>query len=126
MTAAVAPMNIAACLAGLEMMEAHPELIRQVQENGRYVRERLTAMGFDIGKHETAIIPVFIRDRQKANAIVKEAYERGVFLSPIEYPAVAVGTERIRLTVMATHTRSDLDTALDLVGELGRKYGVIG
>ena len=48
-----------------------------------------------------------------------------LFLSMIEYPAVAQGTERIRLTCMATHTREDLETARDLLVELGREHGVI-
>ena len=92
---------------------------------GRYVRERLTKMGYEIGKHETAIIPIFVRDRNKAYGVVKEAYERGLFLSLIEYPAVAPGSERIRLTVMATHTQQDLETAMKMLEELGKKYGVL-
>lgn len=124
-TAAVSPMNVAACHAGLDVMENHPELVACLHENARTVRARLTAMGFEISNHETAIIPIFIRDRAKAYGIVKEAYERGLFLSLIEYPAVAPGTERVRLTVMATHTKEDIDTAMNLIQELGRKYGVL-
>lgn len=124
-TASVAPMNVAACMASLEVIEKNPELIHKLQENARYVREQLTDMGYEISNHETSIIPVFIRDREKANGIVKEAYERGLFLALIEYPAVAVGTERIRLTMMATHTDEDIKTALNLLNALGRKYGVL-
>ncbi|MBF0410510.1 MAG: aminotransferase class I/II-fold pyridoxal phosphate-dependent enzyme [Candidatus Riflebacteria bacterium] len=124
-TASVSPVIVGACLAGLEMMQNHPELIRKVQENARYVRSRLTQMGYKTSNHETAIIPVFLNDRMKTYSIVKEAYERGLFLSLIEYPAVPHGTERIRMTVMATHSREDLDKALDLLCELGKKYGAI-
>ncbi|MBF0548371.1 MAG: aminotransferase class I/II-fold pyridoxal phosphate-dependent enzyme [Candidatus Riflebacteria bacterium] len=124
-TASVSPMVVAACLASLEIMEKHPELVRAVQENSSYFRKGLSEMGYEISTHETSIIPIFIRDRLKAYAIVKEAYERGLFLSLIEYPVVAQGTERIRVTVMATHTRKDLDFSLNLLRELGKKYQAI-
>ncbi|HNV68904.1 MAG TPA: aminotransferase class I/II-fold pyridoxal phosphate-dependent enzyme [Candidatus Ozemobacteraceae bacterium] len=124
-TASVAPMNVAACHAALEIMEQHPELVMRLQQNAARVRRSLRDMGFEISNHETAIIPIFIRDRARAYGIVKEAYERGLFLSLIEYPAVAPGTERVRLTVMATHTDADLDTAMALLKELGQKYGVL-
>ncbi|RCK79086.1 MAG: 8-amino-7-oxononanoate synthase [Candidatus Ozemobacter sibiricus] len=125
-TAAVAPMTVAACLAGLDIIEQHPELVAKLHENAALVRRRLTEAGFELGGLDAPIIPIFVRSREKVYAIVKEAYERGLFLSLIEYPAVAPGTERIRLTVMATHTPADLEFALSLLIELGRKYGVIG
>ncbi|MBF0502015.1 MAG: aminotransferase class I/II-fold pyridoxal phosphate-dependent enzyme [Candidatus Riflebacteria bacterium] len=124
-TAAVAPMNVAACLAGLEVMQSHPELVEKLRENAAFLRNGLIEMGYEVGRDETAIIPVFVRDRIKAYAIVKEAYERGLFLSLIEYPAVAPGSERLRVTAMATHTREDLVTALSMLKELGHKYGVL-
>ncbi len=125
-TAAVAPMTVAACLAGLEVLEEHPELISRLHENMRIVRTSLEEMGYEVAGKDTPIIPVFIRNREKAYGIVKEAYERGLFLSLIEYPAVAPGTERIRLTVMATHSGEDLDFSMGLLRELGKKYGVLG
>jgi 8-amino-7-oxononanoate synthase len=124
-TAAVSPMVVAACLAALEVIEAQPELVARLHQNSDYVRRRLTEMGYELGGKDAPIIPIFVRDRAKVYGIVKEAYERGLFLSLIEYPAVAPGTERIRLTVMATHTQGDLDFALNLLQELGRKYGAL-
>ncbi|MBI3039984.1 aminotransferase class I/II-fold pyridoxal phosphate-dependent enzyme [bacterium] len=124
-TAALAPMTVAACMGSLEVIKNHPELVQRLHENSAFLHKSLQDMKFDLGPAQTPIIPVFIRDRAKAYGIVKEAYERGLFLSLIEYPAVAPGTERIRLTAMATHTKSDLDYAIDLLGKLGRKYGVI-
>ncbi len=113
-------------LAGLDIIEAHPEQVAKLQENTSLVRSRLTAAGFELGGQDAPIIPIYVLRREKVYAIVKEAYERGLFLSLIEYPAVAPGTERIRLTVMATHTPADLEFALGLLIELGRTYGVIG
>jgi glycine C-acetyltransferase len=124
-TASVSPMVIGACLAGLEIIAGQPQLVKTLQENASYIRQRLSAMGFEVSTHETAIIAVYIRNRARTYAIVKEAYERGLFLSLVEYPVVPHGTERIRLTAMATHNRDDLDRALDLLGELGRKYEAI-
>ncbi len=125
-TAAVAPMTVAACLGSLDVIERHPELVAKLHENAGLVRKRLTEMGFELGGLDAPIIPIFVRNRDKAYGVVKEAYERGLFLSLIEYPAVAPGSERIRLTVMATHTPQDIGFAMDLLGELGRKYGIIG
>lgn len=124
-TAALAPMTVAACMASLDVIENHPELVATLHEKSDDVRRRLTAMGYELGGKDAPIIPIFIRDRAKAYGIVKEAYERGLFLSLIEYPAVAPGTERVRLTIMATHSKEDIDTALTLLQKLGKKYGVL-
>lgn len=124
-TAAVSPMVVAACLAGLDVIEGHPELVAKLHENASLVRARLGAMGFELGGKDAPIIAIYVRNRDKAYGVVKEAYERGLFLSLVEYPAVPPGTERIRLTVMATHTPPDIEFAMDLLGKLGRKYGII-
>jgi len=124
-TAAVAPMTVAACMGSLDVIETHPELVAKLHENTRIVRERLLGMNYELGGADAPIVPIFIRNRDKAYAIVKEAYERGLFISLIEFPAVAPGTERIRLTLMATHTSKDIEFAMTMLHELGRKYGVI-
>ncbi len=124
-TAAVSPMIVAGCHAALDVMQSEPQLLKRLHANADRVRSELGGMGFDVGNSVTPIIPLYVRDRSKAYGIVKEAYERGLFLSLIEYPAVAPGTERVRLTVMATHTDDDLTFALKMLHELGIKYGVI-
>ncbi len=124
-TASLAPMTVAACMAGLDIMERDPGIFATLRKNSDFVRNSLSEMGYELGGKDAPIIPIFVRDRSKAYGVVKEAYERGLFLSLIEYPAVAPGTERIRLTVMATHTREDLETAMSMLKELGIKYGIL-
>jgi 8-amino-7-oxononanoate synthase len=125
-TAAVSPMVVAACQASLHMMQQHPELIDRLHDKARLMRTELRAMGFEVGgEGDTPILAIYIRDRGKTYAIVKEAYERGLFLAIVEYPAVAPGTERIRLTVSAAHTDEDITAALGLLKELGHRYGAL-
>lgn len=124
-SAAVAPMNIAAMHAALRVMQEEPGHLARLRENVEFMREGLADAGYDVGRSESAITPIMIRDAARCHALVREAYDEGLFLSMIEYPAVAVGTERIRLTCMANHTREDLETALEILVRLGRKHGVL-
>jgi glycine C-acetyltransferase len=119
------PAVSASLLAALEVIETEPELRQRLWENIRYFTGRLRRLGFDLGHAETAIIPVIIGDDTKVQRMCREMHEAGIFLNPVAYPAVPKRLARLRLSLMATHTKEDLDQTLDALERVGRKYAVI-
>ena len=91
----------------------------------RRMEAALADAGFDVGESLTPIIPVMIRDEGKCLALVRAAYDAGLFLSMVQYPAVPKGTDRIRLTVAADHSRADLEEAAAILIRLGREQGLV-
>lgn len=124
-SAALSPMVIGAVHGALEVMRDDPEPLRQVTENAAWMKATLADVGFDVGESLTPIIPVMIRDEGKCLHLVRAAYEAGLFLSMVQYPAVPKGTERIRLTVAADHTTQDLEQAAAILVRLGREQGLV-
>ncbi len=82
-------------------------------------------MGFEIGNTSTPIIPLFIRDDFKTFAITHDLLEDGVFVNPVVTPAVAPEDTLIRFSLMATHTREQVTTALEKIAKVFRKYKLI-
>jgi glycine C-acetyltransferase len=119
------PAVSASLLAALEVIDAEPELRDRLWENIRYFTGRLRQLGFDLGNAETAIIPVVIGDDTKVQLMCRELHQAGIFLNPVAYPAVPKRLSRLRLSLMATHTKEDLDQTLDALERVGQKYGVI-
>jgi glycine C-acetyltransferase len=93
--------------------------------NVRYMLDGLQSMGFDTGKTESAIIPIMIGDEDKMGRMNNDLRRNGVYTNVVTYPAVRRKECRLRLCVMNTLTKEDMDEALRVFGDLGRKYGVI-
>ena len=85
----------------------------------------LRSLGFDTGETQSAIIPVIVGDEMKLGAFQNELRQRGVFTNVVTYPAVRRKECRLRVSIMNTLTQSEMDRALTLFAELGRKYSVI-
>lgn len=119
------PAVTAACLAALDILENEPERIARLWDNARFLKEGLKALGFDTGKSETPITPVIIGETQDAVQFSRRLYEEGVFAQSIGFPTVPRGTARVRTIVCATHTREDLQTALDAFATVGREMKLI-
>ena len=82
-------------------------------------------LGFDIGKSETPIIPIVIKDGGKVYQMCRLLYEKGVIVNPVISPAVPPGRELLRTSYMATHTEEQLDRVLEAFREVGMQVGVI-
>lgn len=115
----------ATVLKAFEILEVEPQWRERLWDNTRYMLNGLSALGFDTGAAETPVIPIMIRDTDKALRFNRSIFESGVYASPVVYPAVAPHKSRIRLGIMATHTRDDLDMALDAFARAGRQVGLI-
>jgi glycine C-acetyltransferase len=119
------PSVVATCLAALDVLVEEPELIEQLWANTRFFKEGLGRLGFNTGSSESPITPVIAGDAQKAMKLSDRLFEEGVFAQGIGFPTVARDKARVRTIVMATHTRDDLQFALDVFAKVGRELGLI-
>ncbi|MGB7290919.1 MAG: aminotransferase class I/II-fold pyridoxal phosphate-dependent enzyme [Thermodesulfobacteriota bacterium] len=119
------PAVAASALAAIEVMESESELHANLLRNIKYMKENLLSLGFNVGKTESAIIPIIIGDGLTLRKMSKRIYEEGIYLSAVPYPAVPKGEERFRLSLMATHTDDDLNKTLEVLVKVGKEFGIL-
>ena len=105
------PPSVAAAMAALELLREEPRRVEKLQRNASVLRAALAERGLPAASGDTQIIPVVVGDAKDAVAASERALENGVFAQAIRPPTVADGTSRLRLTVMASHTKSELRDA---------------
>jgi 7-keto-8-aminopelargonate synthetase-like enzyme len=125
-TTALPPADIAACLAALDILEEDAELPTRLQHKANFLRTGLRTLGFQTLTSETQIIPLLIGDSMRALQMAEALREQGVYAVAIRPPTVAMGSARIRFSVMASHTEEDLAFALEITEKVGKAMGVIG
>jgi 8-amino-7-oxononanoate synthase len=108
---ALSPPSVAAALAALELLREQPRRVEKLQRNGRVLREALSDAGVPVEAGDTPIVPLIVGEAQTAVAASDRALERGIFAPAIRPPTVPPGTSRLRLAVMASHTKSELREA---------------
>jgi 8-amino-7-oxononanoate synthase len=114
-SASMTPASAASVLAALDIMESEPERIENLWKVTRYALNGFKSAGFDTGKSESPIIPLFIRDNIKALKLTRILLEEGIFVNPIVSPAVPKEDALIRFSLMATHTVKQVDEAIDKI-----------
>ncbi len=119
------PAVAAACLAAVDVLEQEPELIEQLWDNTRFFKEGLAGLGFNTGLSESPITPVIAGESALAMTLSDRLFEEGVFAQSIAFPTVARDKARVRTIVTATHTREELQFALDTFAKVGRELGII-
>ena len=115
---------IATVLAGIEVMASEPWRQRRVHENAAYLVRGLAGLGLETST-ASGIVPVFIPAGVDMRALTRGLHEAGIFANAIEAPAVPADSQRLRLSVMATHTEAHLDAALAAIAEVGRAVGLV-
>ncbi len=124
--ASAAPPCVAAAMAALEMMQEEPWRQDKLRDNFTYMREELKKLGFELGKTETAVIPIFIRDDLKTVMMWKSLLDDySIYVNPFITPGVMPKQQVLRTSYMATHERAHLDRALEAFEKVGKKFGVI-
>src|SRR3954463_111563 len=124
------PSVAATCIAAFDVLEQEPELIDKLWENTKYFKKELGGLGFNIGgkttpASETPITPIIIGDGRATMEFSRELFKEGVFGTGIAFPTVPEGKARIRTIMTATHTRQQLDKALEVLGRVGKRMGII-
>jgi glycine C-acetyltransferase len=111
-SAALAPPAVAAVREALAILAEEPERVDRIRANADFLRDGLNDLGYDTAHSETAIIPVIFEDEAAAALTAGRLRELGVMVTPILFPAVPLGSARLRLCVTAAHSASDLEFAL--------------
>ncbi|MBI4242801.1 MAG: glycine C-acetyltransferase [Planctomycetes bacterium] len=119
------PAVVGACMAAFEILETEPNLMEQLWNNTKYFKGRLKELGFNTGHSETPITPIIVGDSAKTLRFSDRLFEEGVFVQGIVFPTVPRGTERLRTIVTATHSKGDLDFAVDKIKKIGNELGVV-
>jgi glycine C-acetyltransferase len=119
------PAVAAACLAAFDVLEQEPERIEQLWANTRYFKKGLQETGFNTGISETPITPVIVGEAALAHQLSRELFEEGVLATGIGFPTVAKGKARVRTIVASTHTKAELDQALEAFRKVGKKLGIL-
>ena len=119
------PAVAASCLAAFEVLEEEPALIERLWQNTRFFKAGLTRLGFDTGASETPITPIMVGQGELAMKFSDQLFKEGVFAQGIGYPTVPEEKSRIRTVMTATHTREQLDFALEALARVGRRLGII-
>ncbi len=110
------PPAVAAATAALDLLDAHPELVDRLAANATVLREELHREGFDVAGSTTQIVPIVVGDGNDADAMAAATLEQGVF--------VRAADVRVRLSVMATHTKSELREAARVLGRAALRSGL--
>ena len=124
-SAALPPAQAAAANEAFKVILDEPWRIERLNQNTKQFIGGLKSMGFDTMLTETAIVPVLCGDDDMAFAMTREAQHNDVFVLPVVSPAVPEGLARLRATVTAAHEPSEIERAMDVIGEAGKKLGVI-
>lgn len=112
-SASITPASAASALAALNIIETEPHHITNLWNNTRYAKKLLEENGFDLGNTESPILPIYIRDNAKTFMVSKFLEQHGVFVNPVVSPAVPSDASLIRFSLMATHTFSQIEEAVD-------------
>lgn len=111
-TTSLPPSVCASALAALRILGKTPELVDQVRNNANYFRKGMRDIGFTIPESETPILPLVLRDPWVTMHMAQALLEKGIYVQGIRPPSVPIGTSRLRITLMATHTKEQLDIGL--------------
>ena len=124
-SASMTPASAAAVLASIEIMENEPERIKHLWDMTTLAINGFKSAGFDTGKSETPIIPLFIRDDIKALQLTHNLLEDGVFVNPVVSPAVSKEDSLIRYSLMATHTKEQVEISIEKITKAAKALGIL-
>ena len=124
-SASLPPANIATVIAAVDIIESEPERIQKLWDNTRRMNSGLKSLGYDLGKACTPILPVEIGDDMDCFRMCMALQNEGVFVNPVVSPAVEPGHACIRVSLMATHTDSQIDFVLDKFERVGKALQIL-
>ena len=117
-TTALPPAVCAASIAGIKLIRKNPSPRKSLWNNVRYLKEKLDLLNFNLIPSDSPIIPILIGDAKKAVDVSKLLYKKGILIPAIRPPTVPARSSRLRMTVMSTHTRKDLERLLEVLSDI--------
>ena len=119
------PASTAAALEALHIFQDEPERQENLWKVTNYALDEFRKAGFEIGDTESPIIPLYVRDTEKTFVVTKMAFDEGVFINPVIPPACAPQDTLVRVALMATHTKEQVDTAVAKLTKCFKELGII-
>ena len=119
------PAATAAALEALHILQQEPERIEKLWDVTKYALKRFREEGFEIGETESPIIPLYIHDVEKTFVVIARAYEDGVFINPVIPPACAPQDTLVRFALMATHTKDEVERAVNILKKIFVEMDII-
>src|SRR5438067_1790221 len=113
------------CIAAIDVLEKQPQIIDRLWDNTRFFKAGLETLGFNTGLSASPITPVIVGEGALAMKLSDRLFAEGVFAQGIAFPTVAKDKARVRTIVTATHTRDELQFALDVFGRVGRELSIL-
>ncbi len=124
-SSALTPADTAACLAAVDYVERHPELVDRLWANAEYFKQGIAQIGLNTGSTQTPIVPVMLGEVGLAKTFSAKLFEYGVFAMPLGFPTVPHGKARIRVMNTAAHSRQDLDLGLAVFERVAKELGMV-
>lgn len=124
-SSSLSPAETGAALTAVRYLKESGKPVEKLWDNGKYFQEKIKDMGFDIGHTVTPITPVMLYEAKTAKEFSKRLYEEGIFASAIGFPTVPKGKARIRVMISASHSKEDLDFALEKFEKIGKELKII-
>jgi 8-amino-7-oxononanoate synthase len=124
-SASITPGATAAASAALDILKAEPERVKTLWELTYYAIDQFKERGFELGPTATPIIPLYVRDNDKTFLITKLLFEEGIFVNPVVSPAVSPGDTLIRYSLMATHTKEQIDFSIEHITKIFEKLDIL-
>lgn len=123
-SASMTPASAASALAALEIMQTEPQRMSKLWDLTYYAISQFKTKGFDVGETESPIIPIYIRDDVRTFKFTKMLSDEGVFVNPVVSPATSSESSLIRFSLMATHTKDQIDLAIEKMIDVADKVGL--
>ena len=121
----LAPAIVGASLKAIELIQKDTTIIDNLKTNTSFFREKISELGFDIKGKSHPIVPVMIYDDKKASLIADYLLDNGIYVVGFSYPVVPKGLARIRVQISSSHTKNQIEKAVQLFEEAGKKFGVL-
>jgi glycine C-acetyltransferase len=123
-TTSLPPAVMAMGIAAIDLVKKEPERRQKLRDSCEQLRAGLNALGFTLGNSQSQILPLMVGDATRCMQLSESLLENGVFAQGIRPPTVPAGTSRLRITLMATHTREQIEQALKIFAEVARKSSI--
>jgi glycine C-acetyltransferase len=121
------PSVIVACQAAFTLLDSPDgeKLLKKLWSNTKFLQRRLKKIGFSVGATQTPITPIHVGEGAKAYEFSRRLYDSGVYIPAVGFPTVPEGKARLRAMVTATHKRSELERASEIIGHVGHSLGLV-
>ncbi len=123
-SASMTPASVAAVMKSLEILRTDPTVLQNLWDNTHFAQNSLTSLGFDIGPTETPIIPIYIRDYEKTFQMSARLIEEDVFVNTVVPPAVRPEETMIRFSLMATHSKEQIERAINKIHKIAKEIDI--